>query len=81
MSFASHLGSSYGTDPCSCQFYVQFRFIHIYFTARFVLKLEFMLTSKFVLVSGLYICLRYFHVLALIRIYKKFRFIFFLDLR
>ena len=55
--------------------------VQVYLNVRFVLKLEFLLTPKFVLVSGLYICLRYFHVLALIRVYKKFRFIFFSDLR
>ena len=53
--------------------------VQVYLNVRFVLKLEFMLTSKFVLVSGL--CLRYFHVLAFIRVYKKFRFIFFSGLR
>ena len=53
--------------------------VQVSLNLRFVLKLEFMLTPKFVLVSGL--CLRFFHVLALIRVYKKFRFIFFSDLR
>lgn len=42
--------------------------VQVYLNVRFVLELEFMLTSKFVLVSGLYICLRYFHVLALVRV-------------
>ena len=53
--------------------------VQVYLNVTFVVKLEFMLTSKLVLVSGL--CLRYFHVLALVRVYKKFTFIFFSDLR
>ena len=52
--------------------------VQVHLNVRLVLKFEFMRMSKFVLVSGL--CLRFFPVLVLIRVYIKFRFIFFSDL-
>ena len=53
--------------------------VQVHINVSLVLKFEFMRMSKFVLVSGL--CLRYFPVLVLIRVYNKFNFIFFSDLR